>query len=254
MTGVQTCALPIFSLHYQVQNSVQSGDISGYEVLLRWHHRERGMISPAVFIPLAEECAAIVEIGDWVLRTACREALSQPQMQKIAVNVSAVQLAHGDFAERVHSILVETGFSPRRLELEITETAIIADKARALRLLRRIRALGVTIAIDDFGAGYSSLETLRTFPFDKIKLDRSFTQGLERDAQAKAIVRAVMALGKSLDIPELAEGVETEEQLAILRREGCDEAQGYFLGRPAPMQATAAAADGQFTLDLAEAG
>lgn len=229
------------SLHYQVQNSVRSGDISGYEVLLRWNHRERGMINPALFIPLAEECGAIVEIGDWVLRTACQEALSQPQMQKIAVNVSAVQLAHGDFAQRVHSILVETGFSPRRLELEITETAIIADKARALRLLRRIRGLGVTIAIDDFGAGYSSLETLRTFPFDKIKLDRSFIQDLGRHAQAKAIFRAVLALGKSLDIPVLAEGVETDEQLAILRREGCDEAQGYLLGRPAPMLATVAA-------------
>lgn len=244
------------SLHYQVQNTVQSGDISGYEVLLRWHHRVRGMISPAVFIPLAEECAAIVEIGDWVLRTACKEALGQPQMHKIAVNVSAVQLAHGDFAERVHSILVETGFPSRRLELEITETAIIADKSRALRLLRRIRALGVTIAIDDFGAGYSSLETLRTFPFDKIKLDRSFTQGLERDPQAKAIVRAVMALGKSLDIPVLAEGVETGEQLAILRREGCDEVQGYFLGRPAPILTTISASDvrGSSSLDLAQVG
>jgi diguanylate cyclase (GGDEF)-like protein len=219
-------------LYYQVQNTIQTSGISGYEVLLRWRHSQRGMVSPSQFVPIAEECGAIVEIGEWVLRTACREALSWPHPHKIAVNVSAVQLAHSDFAEKVHSILVETGFPPNRLELELTESAIVADKARALHILRRIRALGVTIAIDDFGAGYSSLATLRTFPFDKIKLDRSFTQGIERDVQAKAIVRAVLALGKSLEIPVLAEGVETSEQLVILKKEGCDEAQGFFLGRP----------------------
>lgn len=223
-----------FELHYQVQNTIQTSGISGHEVLLRWRHRQRGLISPTQFIPIAEECGVIVEIGEWVLRTACREALSWDHPHKIAVNVSAVQLAHGDFAEKVHAILAETGLSPSRLELELTESAIVADKVRALHILRRIRALGVTIAIDDFGAGYSSLATLRTFPFDKIKLDRSFTQGIERDAQAKAIVRAVLALGKSLEIPVLAEGVETGEQLAILQKEGCDEAQGYFLGRPEP--------------------
>ncbi len=232
-------------LHYQVQHALRTGGISGYEVLLRWRHRELGMVSPAQFIPIAEESGAIVEIGDWVLRTACRQAQSWPQSHKIAVNVSAVQLAHGDFAERVHAILVDTGLSPGRLELELTETAIIADKDRALRLLLRIRALGVSISLDDFGAGYSSLETLRTFPFDKIKLDRSFTQGIEHDAQAKAIVRAVLALGKSLSIPVLAEGVETSEQLAILRMEGCDEAQGYYLGRPGPMPAWAEATAAQ---------
>ena len=222
-------------LHYQVQHAVETGDITGYEVLLRWRHRELGMISPSQFIPIAEESGAIVEIGEWVLRTACREAQSWPGSHRIAVNVSAVQLAHGDFAETVHGILVETGLSTSRLELELTETAIIADKVRALHQLRRIRALGVSISIDDFGAGYSSLLTLRTFPFDKIKLDRSFTQGIEHDPQAMAIVRAVLALGKSLRIPVLAEGVETNEQLAILRMEGCDEAQGYYLGRPGPM-------------------
>jgi diguanylate cyclase (GGDEF)-like protein len=222
-------------LHYQVQHALATGGISGYEVLLRWRHRELGMVSPAQFIPIAEESGAIVEIGDWVLRSACREAQSWPQPYRIAVNVSAVQLAHGDFAETVRCILVETGLSPSRLELELTETAIIADEARALHLLRRIRALGVSISIDDFGAGYSSLLTLRTFPFDKIKLDRSFTQDIEHDPQAMAIVRAVLALGKSLSIPVLAEGVETSEQLAILRTEGCDEAQGYYLGRPGPM-------------------
>lgn len=222
-------------LHYQVQHAVGTGEITGYEVLLRWRHRERGMISPAQFIPIAEECGAIVEIGEWVLRTACRDAQGWPQPYRIAVNVSAVQLAHGDFAATVHDILVQTGLSPSRLELELTETAVVTDQAQALHLLRRIRALGVSVAIDDFGAGYSSLQTLRTFPFGKIKLDRSFTQGIERDVQAMAIVRAVLALGKSLSITVLAEGVETAEQLSILRTEGCDEAQGYFLGRPGPM-------------------
>jgi diguanylate cyclase len=226
-------------LHYQVQHAVETGDITGYEVLLRWRHRELGMVSPAQFIPIAEESGVIVEIGEWVLRTACREAQSWPQPHRIAVNISAVQLAHDDFATRVHAILVETGLSPGRLELELTETAIVADKVHALHLLRQIRALGVSVSIDDFGAGYSSLQTLRTFPFNKIKLDRSFTQGIEHDVQAKAIVRAVLALGKSLSIPVLAEGVETSEQLAILRLEGCDEAQGYYLGRPGPMPQSA---------------
>ncbi|WP_295559313.1 GGDEF domain-containing phosphodiesterase, partial [uncultured Hyphomicrobium sp.] len=219
-------------LHYQVQNAIPTGDITGYEVLLRWRHPTRGTISPMQFIPIAEDTGVIVEIGEWVLRTACREASSWSEPHKIAVNVSAVQLRHGDLAEIVHNILVETGFSSSRLEIEITESSIIEDKVRTLHLLRRIRALGVTVAIDDFGIGYSSLETLRSFPFDKIKLDRSFTQGLESDAQAKAIMRAVLALGKSLAIRILAEGVETGEQLLILRTEGCDEAQGYYLGRP----------------------
>jgi len=222
-------------LNYQVQHAVQTGDISGYEVLLRWRHRERGSVSPSQFIPIAEESGAIIEIGEWVLRTACRDALNWSRPHKIAVNVSAVQLAHGDFAETVKAVLIETGFPPGRLEIEITESAIISDKVRALHVLRRIRSFGVSIAIDDFGVGYSSLETLRTFPFDKIKLDRSFTHGLENDAQSKAIVRAVLALGKCLEIPVLAEGVETKEQLSTLRAEGCDEAQGYYLGRPSPL-------------------
>lgn len=225
-------------LYYQVQQVVNTGSVSGYEALLRWHHRERGMISPVQFIPIAEESGAIMEIGEWVLRTACREALTWKDPHKVAVNVSGVQLADANLAEKVHAILIETGLPPSRLELEITETAIVANKVRALHTLRRIRALGVSIAIDDFGAGYSSLDTLRSFPFNKIKLDRSFTMGIEHDVQGKAIVRAVLALGRSLEIPVLAEGVETSEQLSILRSEGCDEAQGYFLGRPAPYSHT----------------
>ncbi|AUX75398.1 bifunctional diguanylate cyclase/phosphodiesterase [Sinorhizobium fredii] len=223
------------ALHYQVQKSVTSGEVIGYEVLLRWNHPERGMVSPGEFIPLAEECGAILPIGEWVLREACREAATWDSQHKIAVNLSPVQLANGDVVSLVHAILVETGLDPKRLELEITESTIIDDKQRALLTLREIKALGVTIAIDDFGTGYSSLETLRSFPFDKIKLDKSFMSEVEGSPQAKAIIRAILALGHSLQVPVLAEGVETQKQLDILIAEGCDEAQGYLLGRPAPI-------------------
>ena len=221
-------------LHYQVQTSVSTGDIRGYEALVRWKHPTRGNIPPAEFIPLAEENGLILPLGEWVLRTACAKAASWDHPYKIAVNLSPVQFAHADLPKLVHEILLETGLRPSRLELEITESTIIADKNRTLTILRRIKALGVTIAIDDFGTGYSSLETLRAFPFDKIKLDRSFMSEVETSPQAKAIIRAVLALGQSLHIPVLAEGVETHSQLSILRAEGCNEAQGFLLGRPAP--------------------
>jgi diguanylate cyclase len=222
-------------LHYQVQTSVSSGQILGYEALLRWKHPIRGYIPPSTFIPLAEENGLIKPIGDWVLRTACAKAATWNNDYKIAVNLSPVQFAHTDLPKLVHEVLLETGLPPSRLELEITETTIFADRERALLMLRRIKALGVTIAIDDFGTGYSSLETLRAFPFDKIKLDRSFMMEVETSPQSKAIIRAVLALGQSLDIPVLAEGVETASQLSLLEAEGCDEAQGYLLGRPMPL-------------------
>ncbi len=225
-------ALDQFELHYQVQKSVATGVVGGYEALIRWNHPELGMISPATFIPIAEETGLIIPIGEWVLRTACRDAAAWRRQYKVAVNLSPVQFAHCDLARLVKEALAESGLAPGRLELEITETTIIADKDRALRVLRQVRELGVTIAIDDFGTGYSSLDTLRTFPFDKIKLDRSFMREVESSAQAKMIVRAVLALGKSLEIPVLAEGVETARQLEILQDEGCDEAQGYYLGVP----------------------
>jgi diguanylate cyclase (GGDEF)-like protein/PAS domain S-box-containing protein len=219
-------------LHYQIQKSVSTGATTGYEVLLRWQHPERGNVPPMDFITLAEECGAILPIGEWVLREACREAATWSEPHKIAVNLSPVQLSFADMAELVHLILLETGLDPRRLEIEITESSIITDKERALSTLKQIKALGVSIAIDDFGTGYSSLETLRAFPFDKIKLDRSFMNEVETSPQAKAIVRAILALGQSLEVPVLAEGVETQDQLDILMSEGCDEAQGYLLGRP----------------------
>jgi diguanylate cyclase len=226
-----------FELHFQVQVSVTDAAICGYEVLLRWRHPERGLVPPLEFIPIAEESGAIIEIGEWVLREACGRAAAWRAPHKIAVNLSPVQLKHSDLPGRIHQILLETGLTPARLELEITESTIIADKTRALHILRQIKALGVTIALDDFGTGYSSLDTLRSFPFDKIKLDRLFMNEVESNPQSKAIVRAVLALGKSLDVPILAEGVETKDQLEILRREGCDEAQGYLLGRPQPHDA-----------------
>ncbi|CEJ12303.1 Cyclic di-GMP phosphodiesterase Gmr [bacterium YEK0313] len=223
-----------FSLAYQVQKSVSTGRTVGYEVLLRWHHPERGTVPPSEFIPIAEECGAIVPLGEWVLRTACAEAATWLHPCKIAVNLSPVQIGHVDLVALVRQVLDDTGLKPHLLELEITETTIIADKARALHVLRQIKRLGVTIAIDDFGTGYSSLDTLRSFPFDKIKLDRTFMTEVETSPQAKAIIRAILALGRSLEVPVLAEGVETQDQLSLLHVEGCDEAQGYLLGRPQP--------------------
>ena len=221
-----------FSLNWQLQAAVDTGDITGYEVLLRWIQPDGTFISPADFIPLAEENGLILPIGEWVLRTACAEAASWTEPHKIAVNLSPVQLGHVDLPRLVHQVLVETGLSPSRLELEITETAMITDMERTTHVLRQLKLLGVSIAMDDFGTGYSSLSTLRAFPFDKIKLDRSFMSELDGGPQSAAIIRAVLALGESLHIPVLAEGVETLEQLAFLRDQGCDEVQGYLLGRP----------------------
>jgi diguanylate cyclase (GGDEF)-like protein/PAS domain S-box-containing protein len=220
-------------LVYQPQGDIGSKVITGFEALLRWEHPARGAISPAVFIPIAEETGAILEIGDWVLKTACREAATWNQPLTVAVNVSAVQLYHVDFARDLHQILLDTGLSPRRLEIEITETALVRDFDRALATLRQIKALGVRIAMDDFGTGYSSLSNLRAFPFDKIKIDGSFIRSVNSNDQAATIVRAVLGLGRGLGLPVLAEGVETDAELQFLQRERCDEAQGYLLGRPA---------------------
>jgi diguanylate cyclase (GGDEF)-like protein len=221
-------------LHYQVQKAIDTGRITGYEALLRWR-RDGALISPADFIPVAEECGAIVEIGKWVLRTACLEAAKWPDDIKIAVNLSPVQLVNIDIIHAVREVLIETGLPPQRLELEVTESAIITDTTRALHILRQIKALGVTFAIDDFGTGYSSLATLNAFPFDKIKIDQSFLRDAESNPQSRAIVRAIIALGKSLNMPVLAEGVETQAQALMLKDEGCEEAQGYLLGRPQPL-------------------
>jgi len=222
-----------FFLNFQIQQAVSSDEITGYEVLLRWQHPTQGLIPPATFIPVAEECGAISAIGDWVLEHACREAVLWNLQPRIAVNLSALQLSNAGLVEKVRAVLAATGLPAHRLELEVTETALIADRDRALHLLQQLKAMGVTIAMDDFGSGYSSLETLRSFPFDKIKLDRSFISELETSQQAKAFVRAILALGHSLNVAVLAEGVETEAQRTILEEEGCQEGQGYLFGYPA---------------------
>ena len=224
-----------FQLHYQVQASVETGKATGYEVLLRWKDETGRNIPPSDFIPVAEETGLILPIGEWVLRQACKQAAAWAEPHRIAVNLSPVQLGHVDLPRLVHQVLLETGLAPSRLELEITETAMITDMERTTHVLRQLKALGVTIAMDDFGTGYSSLSTLRAFPFDKIKLDRSFMTELDGEGpQSRAIIRAVLTIGESLLIPVLAEGVETADQLAFLREQGCNEVQGYLLGRPQP--------------------
>ncbi|MXN76885.1 EAL domain-containing protein [Burkholderia sp. 4701] len=223
------------SIHYQVQASLTTGEVRGYEALLRWHHATLGAIPPAEFIPLAEENGMILDIGAWVLREACANAAGWEPPYIVAVNVSPVQFMHADLTKLVADVLAETGLPPARLQLELTESTIFAARERALHTLREIKALGVTIALDDFGTGYSSLDTLRSFPFDRIKLDRSFVTDAETNPPDRAIVRAVLALGKSLGIPILAEGIETPDQLSLLTEEGCDEAQGFLLGRPVPL-------------------
>ena len=223
-------------LAYQPQKLLTSGEVVGFEALLRWQHATRGAIGPDVFIPIAEESGLILQIGEWVLRTACREAATWERPLVVAVNVSAVQLHSAQFAHLVHEVLFQTGLAPARLELEITETALVRDKNRALATLRQLKALGVRIAMDDFGTGYSSLSNLRAFPFDKIKIDGSFIRSVDSNDEAATIVRAVLGLGRGLGLPVLAEGVETAGELAFLAAELCHEGQGYFLGRPGPIE------------------
>jgi diguanylate cyclase (GGDEF)-like protein/PAS domain S-box-containing protein len=220
-----------FQLHYQPQLKM-TGEITGFEALARWHCPKRGMVSPGEFIPLAEESSLILLIGEWVLREACREAASWNKHLRVAINVSPTQFRHGDLPRLVHSVLLETGLAPGRLELEITEGVLIDDFSRAVSILRSLKSLGVQIALDDFGTGYSSLSYLHAFPFDKIKIDRAFISDLETNRHSVAIVRAVIGLSRSLNIPILAEGVETQAQHAFLAQEGCNAVQGYLTGRP----------------------
>jgi predicted signal transduction protein with EAL and GGDEF domain len=222
-------------LAYQPQLEVQSGKVVGFEALVRWKHPDRGEVSPAIFVPIAEETGTILSIGEWVLKAVCREAASWPQPLKVAVNVSAVQLHNPGFVQKLHQVLLETGLPARRLEIEITETALVRDFNLTLSMLRQVKALGVDIAMDDFGTGYSSLSNLRAFPFDRIKIDGSFIKSVNSNRQAATIVRAVLGLGRGLGLPVLAEGVETNAELRFLQEEGCSEVQGYLLGRPAPI-------------------
>jgi predicted signal transduction protein with EAL and GGDEF domain len=222
-------------LVYQPLFAAESRVVTGFESLLRWSSAEHGAVSPDVFIPIAEANGLMGEIGEWVLRAACKEAARWAIPLRIAVNVSPVQIQQGGLAETIEAILQETGLSPARLEIEITETILLKDTERAISTLQRIRRLGVQIAIDDFGTGYSSLATLRAFPFDKLKVDRSFIKDLGETHDALAIVEAILGLSRGLRLPVVAEGVETEAQVEILRRCGCDEMQGYLLSHPLPI-------------------
>jgi diguanylate cyclase (GGDEF)-like protein len=231
-------------VYYQPLVSLSDGAITGYEALLRWQHPQRGFISPAEFIPIAEEIGLIVPIGEWVLRQACFQAAKWPHHVKIAVNLSAVQLRSRDLVQVVMLALANSGLAPTRLELEITESVFLADSDLTLSILHDLRGFGVRVAMDDFGTGYSSLSYLRSFPFDKIKLDRSFVRDLGVKPDSFAIVQSIAALGTSLGMTTIAEGIETAEQMEQVKLAGFAEGQGYLFGRPQPVERLATAAEG----------
>jgi diguanylate cyclase (GGDEF)-like protein/PAS domain S-box-containing protein len=239
-----------FVLHYQPQAAI-GGEVLGFEALIRWWHPQHGLVPPGAFIPLAEDNGQIVQIGEWVIRQACREAASWASPLQVSVNISPIQFRHGDLPSLVHSILLETGLAPGRLEVEITEGVMISDLPRALSILRRLKSLGVKIVMDDFGTGYSSLFSLKSFPFDKLKIDRTFIAGVNENGQSATIVRAIIGLGHGLGISVTAEGVESEEQQAFLSSEACDEIQGYLIGRPRPISEYAAVMNGGLLTALA---
>ena len=225
-------------LHYQPKINLATGGITGIEALVRWRHPDRGLIPPADFIAIAEECGLIVPIGRWVLREACRQA----QVWKtaglspvcIAVNISAVELRTPGFAAGVRAILADTGLPAHCLELELTETALIEDSRSVADVLRELKEIGVLLALDDFGTGYSSLSYLKRFPIDALKIDRSFVRHLTTDKDDAGIVTAVIGMGDNLHMRVVAEGVETREQLAMLQEYGCPQGQGYYFSRPLP--------------------
>ncbi|WAJ31294.1 sensor domain-containing phosphodiesterase [Antarcticirhabdus aurantiaca] len=223
-----------FALAYQPILDLASGRACAAEALLRWNHPVRGSVSPADFVPLAEETGSIVAIGEWVLKEACREALEWPPHTSVAVNVSPVQFRSGTLPLAVAAILVRSGLDPRRLELEITESVLLRDSEANLKVLHALKEIGVRIALDDFGTGFSSLSYLRSFPFDKLKLDRSFVSEIGCSPQSEAIVRAAGEMGRAMSMTTTAEGVETSEQLRWLLAHGWSQAQGYFIGRPSP--------------------
>jgi diguanylate cyclase (GGDEF)-like protein/PAS domain S-box-containing protein len=221
-----------FILHYQPLLNMADDLINGCEALIRWNHPTRGVIMPDDFIPLAEEIGLIVPLGEWIIRQACADGAKLPGELKMAVNLSPAQFRSDRLVPTVMNALAASGLAPARLELEITESVLLQDSAANMKVLHDLRNLGVRICMDDFGTGYSSLSYLRSFPFDKIKIDRSFVSDLSEDADAGAIVRAVAGLGRSLGMVTTAEGVETAEQLARLRQDGCTEVQGYLISRP----------------------
>jgi EAL domain-containing protein (putative c-di-GMP-specific phosphodiesterase class I) len=232
-----------FEVVYQSQYDLASGAQVGVEALVRWHHPVHGKVAPAHFISVAEETGLIVPLGEWVLRRACRDAAAWPEPLSVAVNLSPAQFHDSDIAETVAAILQETGLPAERLELEITESLLINDTEEVLEKLSRLRELGVKIALDDFGTGYSSLNYLARFPFDKIKIDRQFVRNMTRDPAMRAIVKTIVALGKSLAVTVTAEGVESQEQAAMLREFGCPQVQGFLYGLPGAAEADGKASD-----------
>jgi diguanylate cyclase (GGDEF)-like protein len=223
-----------FELNYQPIMRAESGEITGFEALVRWRHPQRGLISPADFIPLAESTGLIVPLGEWILRKACSDAAAWSRPVRVAVNLSPVQFKHRSLVSSVMEAVASAGLEPDRLELEITESVLLQDSDATLAILHTLRGFGVRISMDDFGTGYSSLSYLRSFPFDKIKIDQSFVRELSTHGDCIAIIRAVTGLGMSLGITTTAEGVETKEQLELLRSEHCGEVQGYLFSKPRP--------------------
>ena len=227
-----------FLLHYQPQIDIHTRRVTGAEALIRWRHPQRGMISPAQFIPVAEERGLITRIGEWVLEETCRQNKEWQDAGlpaiAVAVNLSALQFQQKNLSQDVGRILREGGPAPRYLELELTESAVMRDAEKTIATMRELKAIGVQLALDDFGTGYSSLSQLKLFPFDKLKIDQSFVRGLADDPDDLAIVTAIIAMGKALKMKVIAEGVETQAQWDILRALGCDEIQGYFVARPMP--------------------
>ena len=227
-----------FEVYYQPLHQVGTGSLSGFEALLRWKHPDHGYVSPLEFISLAEQTGLIKPLGAWVLEKACSDAAHWPSHLKIAVNLSPVQFVKGKLVEEVEHALLVSGLTPERLELEITESVLLQNSDETLLLLNQMRELGLQISMDDFGTGYSSLSYLRRFPFDKIKIDQSFVRTLADGKGSLEIIRAVIGLGRALNMKILAEGVETPEQLAALQAEGCDEVQGFLFSKPVPLHGT----------------
>ena len=223
-----------FSLFYQPLVNLQSRKVTAFEALMRWHHPERGSVAPSEFIPVAEEIGLILPLGEWALRQACMEAIRWPDEINLSVNLSPLQFAKGNLVSTVMSALASSGLPANRLELEITESVLLEKSDRNIGILNHLRSLGVRISMDDFGTGYSSIGYLRSFPFDKIKIDQSFVRDVLVDEGSLAIVRAIAGLGVSFGMTTTAEGVETEEQMRCLNREGCIEVQGYLLSKPVP--------------------
>ena len=239
----QALAAEQFQLYYQPQMHLDSGEVIGFEALVRWQHSERGLIGPGEFIPVAEETGQIVPLGNWVLREACMAAAKWPEDLRVAVNLSAVQFRSSSVLDLVDEALYQSGLAPERLELEITESALIEDHDGAQATLMALRARGVRVAMDDFGTGYSSLAYLRRFPLDKLKIDGMFVRSLDSDQDAQAVVTAIITLAQALRLDITAEGVETAEQLVMLRALGCGDVQGFLISRPMPGHEVAAYLD-----------